>query len=188
MPHYKLVEKRKFIKANHLTMTVQEMALELNVTDDNVRYHLGVMDLEKKSGKWLRNPDFTDEQKAFISESAGVLTCQKMMKVLDCGYDRIVNYYRANNLEFGKCKGALKQADKEYIEANSHLRASELLEVIKLTNDNVTYQNVMNYLKKVQKDKEQDTQVNFDVDFFKVNCAISGPFYNYPSHVQFLQA
>lgn len=186
MPHYKLSEKRKYIKENHANMTVQEMALELNVTDDNVRYHLGVMDLERKTGRWERL-NFTDEQKAFIEESAGVLTCKQMMIRLDCGYDRIVNYYRNNGLQFGQCKGALKKVDKEYIEANSHLRASELFEEIKKSNENITYANVNSYLKKVKKELESDKKIHFDVDFFKVNCPLLGPFYNYPSNVQFMR-
>lgn len=178
------------IKRYHETYTPSEISNILELDTDFIKREmdkLGIKRLRDNNGS--SNKPFTKQEVEFMAANDGLLSVGQFAKHLKCRKERLYVYFEANGLSFAENKVShVTDSDLQFIRNNYDMKTQKLLEELQKVNPKLSYGNVNEAKKRIQREMEAMKKDTFHVDFYIHGCPVTGHKYPYPSHVQFLQA
>ena len=184
--------QKKYIELFGSSLTYKELAARIESEYDTVRHYCQSNNIECKSGKKVSTISKNDI--SIIVANLGIKRKKEIVAMCKANANVISKWATKHNIDWKNRLGTLTEDEKLFVINNIGLKTNEITNALKAKNPNINYDVVYNFHSK-QKDlnnaKEQKA-VNheiFDLKYMDNEYKfLTGPFYPYPSNIQFLQA
>lgn len=184
-------EQKKYVNLFGANLTFEELAKRLNCNYDIVRHYCKRHSINTKSARLVST--ITKEDISIIVQNLGKKRKKDIVAMCKANANVISKWAKKHNIDWKNRLGTLTDAEKEIVTNHLHLKPGEVVKMLRVNNPTLKYDVVYNYHQKqkelncVTKQKTIEHS-KFDLKFLdSPDKFLVGPYYPYPSNIQFLQ-